>query len=233
MKRRDRPEAMDGRDLDPDLLADDLRNLEVLNRLFGGRGVIQRRVLPLLGQMPPGREITALDVGSGAGDLCRALVDGCRSAHQPVQLLSLDAHPQIQQFARENLRAYPEVRFVRGDGGSIPLGTDTVDMSVCTLALHHFPAPEAKSLLAELRRVSRGWTVVSDLSRSRIAYAGVWTATRFTPNPMTRFDGPVSVERAFTAGELMAMAAEAGWVNPKLHREPWFRMTLIAGNVPP
>lgn len=218
---------MDGADLDPQLLSDDLLNLEALNRFFGGRDVIRRRVAPLLSQLRPGRSVRVLDLGSGSGDLCRVLVDECRSRGRPVQVLSLDAHPQIQNFARERCRAgYPEIRFIRGDARQVPLRERSVDLALCTLALHHFREPDARAVLAEMHRVTRRWAVVSDLCRSRLAYAGVWTATRLTANPMTRFDGPVSVQRAFTAPELVALSGEAGWTAPRFFREPWFRMTL-------
>jgi ubiquinone/menaquinone biosynthesis C-methylase UbiE len=228
MQRQFVAEAMDGADLDPQLLSGDLLNLESLNRFFGGRDVIRRRVAPLIAGMKPGRPVRVLDLGSGSGDLCRVLVDECRSRNRPVEVLSLDAHPQIQEFARERCRAgYPEIRFVRGDARQVPLRERSVDLALCTLALHHFLEPDARAVLAEMHRVTRGWAVVSDLCRSRIAYAGVWAATRLTTNPMTRFDGPVSVQRAFTAPELVALSEEAAWTASKLYREPWFRMTLV------
>jgi tRNA A58 N-methylase Trm61 len=59
--------------------------------------------------------VRVLDVGSGAGDLCRVVVDLCRNAKRPPVVWSLDFHPQVQAFAREELAAYPEVRFIRGD----------------------------------------------------------------------------------------------------------------------
>jgi ubiquinone/menaquinone biosynthesis C-methylase UbiE len=233
MERRNRPEAMDGADLDPALLADDLRNLEVLNRLFGGRDVIRRRVLPLIASSDPKDALTVLDIGSGSGDLCRFIVDACRERGRAVRLLSLDAHPQVQAVARDRCAGrYPEIRFVRGDGRLLPLRSGSVDLVLCTLALHHFAEADAEALLSEMGRVSRRWTVVSDLSRSPLAYVCVWFATRFMANPMTRFDGPVSVQRAFTGSELMGLAERAGWRSPAMFREPWFRMSVVLGRDP-
>jgi ubiquinone/menaquinone biosynthesis C-methylase UbiE len=226
VKRLNLPEAMDGTDLDPTLLAEDLRNLEMLNRWFGGRSVVRRRLRGLLavrGQAP----LTVLDIGSGAGDLVRAVVEECRARGVPVRVCSLDAHPQVQTFARERLADLPEVRFLRADAACLPLHAGSVDLALCTLALHHFTEEAATAVLAEMRRVARSWAVVSDLYRAPAAYAAVWFATRFTANPMTRKDGPLSVQRAFTPGELRALAAQAGWVQPRFHREPWFRMSLI------
>lgn len=228
MERHFTAEAMDGADLDPQLLSGDLLNLEALNRFFGGRDVIRRRIVPLIAQFQPDRTVTVLDLGSGSGDLCRVLVDECRQQNRKLQVLSLDAHPQIQAFARERCRGdYPEIRFLRGDARQIPLQDGTADLALCTLALHHFTEPDARLVLQEMRRVTRRYAIVSDLCRSRTAYAGVWAATRLTTNPMTRYDGPVSVQRAFTAPELLELSNAAGWTAPTLYREPWFRMTLV------
>jgi ubiquinone/menaquinone biosynthesis C-methylase UbiE len=219
---------MDRPDLDPVLLADDLRALETLNRLFGGRGAVLRRLRPLLRACPPGQPLTILDAGSGAGDLCRVIVRECRARRLPLRLISLDAHPQIQEYARGRMgNDYPEIRFLRGDARRIPLRDGATDLAVCTLALHHFEEEDAAAVLAELRRVTRRWAVVSDLVRSRTAYAAVWLVTRLTANPMTRHDGPVSVQRAFTPEELRGLAARAGWTGLRLHREPWFRMSAV------
>jgi ubiquinone/menaquinone biosynthesis C-methylase UbiE len=230
MVRRNQTEMMDQPETHPSLLADDLRNLETLNRLFAGQEVVRRRVGPLLDAWPAGQPISILDIGSGSGDLCRVIVDECRRRGLAVRLGSLDFHAQVQACARERCAdRYPEIRFIRGDARCIPLADAAVDLAVCTLALHHFTEEDAAAVLSEMRRVSRRWALVSDLARSPQAYAAVWLATRFTRNPMTRFDGPVSVQRAFTPEELRALAASAGWVPARFYPEPWFRMSLVYG----
>lgn len=226
MQRVDLPEAMDGRGLDAALLAHDLRNLELLNRLFAGRSVVRKRVRPLLESLAPGTVVRVLDIGSGAGDLCAALLELGRETGRPVHLTSLDAHPQIQAFAQERL-AGENVRFLRGDARAIPLREGAVDLAICTLALHHFTNEDAAAVLGEMRRVSQKWALVSDLARGETAYSAVWFATRFTRNPMTRLDGPLSVRRAYTPEELRGLGEQAGWANARLEREPWFRMTML------
>lgn len=222
------PEMMDRPDLYPGLLNDDLRNLARLNRLFGGRGVIRRRLVPLLHELAPGEPVALADIGSGAGDLCRLAVDLCREAGHPVHITSIDSHEEIQEYARSGSGSrYPEIEFSHGDARELPLRAGSVDLAICTLALHHFAREDAVIVLSEMWRISRRWTLVSDLSRSSQAYWGVWLATRFTGNKMTRYDGPMSVRRAYTEAELRAMAEEAGWKSARFYREPWFRMSLV------
>jgi ubiquinone/menaquinone biosynthesis C-methylase UbiE len=228
MQRRNREEQMDRPELHEPLLAGDLHNLEALNRFFGGRSVVRKHVTTLLDETPPGKAVRILDIGSGAGDLCREAVRLCREQGVPVTLLSLDTHPQIQAHARSRLAGrFPEIRFILSDARCIALRDNCFDLALCTLALHHFSEDGAVQVLSEMRRVSRCLAVVSDLARSRAAYAAVWLATRATPNPMTRYDGPVSVERAFTPGELSALAQQAGWSGVRVRPEPWFRMSAV------
>lgn len=226
MRRLNREELMDrpaehGADLEGDL-----RNLDLLNRFFGGRALVRTRCGEILRSLPTPARV--LDVGSGAGDLCLEIASAARRLGHRTHLVSLDLHPDIQAFARRRL-AGTEARFVVGDARSLPFPEGAFDLAVCTLMLHHFTEADAARVLSELRRVSRGAVLVSDLLRSRAAYAAVWLATRFTANRMTRHDGPVSVGRAFTAPELLELAAEAGWTAPRLIREPWFRVSLIEG----
>lgn len=227
MRRRNVEEQMDRPDLHSDGLEGDLRNLEVLNRLFGGRSVVRRHVGALLPRVS-GNRLRVLDIGSGAGDLCRELIRLCRRAGVAVEVTSVDFHSPIQEYARHRLgREYPEAWFVRGDARRLPFRSASFDLVLCTLALHHFEEEDAVAVLREMRRVTRRWALVSDLARSEIGYAAVWFATRFTRNPMTRFDGPASVQRAFTPGELRNLASRAGWEGAKLTQEPWFRMSLL------
>lgn len=228
MRRRQLEEMMDRPDQDPRLLAEDLHNLEVLNRLFGGRGAVLRRTRPLLATVPPGKVLRVLDLASGAGDLCRTLVRECRHRKVAVRLYSLDVHPQIQHYARGRAgEGYPEIGYVRGDARRLPFADGAFDLVTCTLALHHFTEVDAGKVLAEMRRVTRRWAVVSDLCRSIPAYAGVWLATRCMANPITRFDGPVSVLRSYSGEELRMLADAAGWRPGRFHAEPWFRMSLV------
>ncbi|MBM3460368.1 MAG: methyltransferase domain-containing protein [Armatimonadetes bacterium] len=227
MQRNFQPELMDEPEVDPDLLADDLENLIRLNQLFGGRRVIRRRLEPLLRVWPRGELLTVLDIGSGAGDLCRAVVEVCRRHGTPTRVWALDCHARTQAFAVRSSGAYPEIRFLRGDARCLPVRDGAVDLTLCTLALHHFADADAVEVLAEMRRVTRRWAVVSDLCRSRPGYAAVWAATRFCRNPLTRHDGPVSVQRAFTRPELLHLSRQAGWDGARWYGELWFRMSVV------
>jgi ubiquinone/menaquinone biosynthesis C-methylase UbiE len=167
-----------------------------------------------------------LDVGSGAGDVPLALVrDGARRGVQ-LHVTCLDHSEQMLAIARRATGSDPALSFVRADGGALPFADAEFDVVTCTLALHHFDPDGARALLRELRRVARLSPVVCDLRRSPVAFAATWLWSRTSRNRLTRHDAPLSVRRAYTPGEALALARDAGWHAPRVRREPFFRMTL-------
>jgi hypothetical protein len=81
-----------------------------------------------------------------------------------------------------------------------------------------------------MRRVARVTPIVGDLARSSLAYAGTWLFAHVTTrNRLTRHDAPLSVRRAYTPAEALALAREAGWRAPRVLGERFFRMTLLDG----
>jgi SAM-dependent methyltransferase len=147
-----------------------------------------------------------------------------------VRVTCLDRSEEMLAIAR--CRASDEARltFVRGDGVRLPFGDGSFDLVTCTLALHHFEPEPARALLRELRRVARITPIVGDLHRSAPAFAATWIYAHVASrNRLTRHDAPLSVRRAYTPHEAVALARDAGWRAPGARREPFFRMTLLDG----
>jgi SAM-dependent methyltransferase len=91
-----------------------------------------------------------LDVGSGTGNLTRAVADrwpGC-------EVVGIDPSVPFVEAARERsaLRA-SRVRFEVGDAGNLPLDDDSVDAALALLVLNF--VPDAERAVAEMRRVTR------------------------------------------------------------------------------
>src|SRR5262249_56733670 len=100
----------------------------------------------------------------------------------------------------------------------------SVDVAICSLVLHHLPEAAVVALFRRLAELARLGFVVSDFRRGRVAWAAVWLATHaVSRNRMTRHDGPLSVRRAYTAGQLAALAARAGLPDVRWHRAVAFR----------
>ncbi|HYW53055.1 MAG TPA: methyltransferase domain-containing protein [Dongiaceae bacterium] len=219
MRRTIARELMDEPVADLDELAGNLRDIAFANARLGGTAPVVR-ALRRLGAR------TVLDVGSGAGDVALALVRDAERRGVQVRVTCLDVSEQMLALARRATGAHPALEFVRGDGESLPFGGGAFDVVTCTLALHHFDPGGARALLGELRRVARITPVVCDLRRGAVAFAGTWLWSRTSRNRLTRHDAPLSVRRAYTPEEALALARDAGWREPRVRREPFFRMTL-------
>jgi len=195
-----------------------LRDIERANRRFGG-------ILPFMRVLETTGAREILDVGCGAADIPCSLLESAGRQGRTLAITCLDRNEQMLAIAKERNGS---LHFVHGEGDALPFADGSFDVAMCSLTLHHIEADNAVEFLRELRRVSRITPIVCDLRRSPVAYAMTWTyANFFTRNRLTRHDAPVSVLRAYTPDEALALAREAGWHAPRVQVEPWFRMTLV------
>jgi len=221
MRRTVARELMDGPVDDVGELEGNLRDIAFANARLGGTAPL----LHALRRLDAPR-VELLDVGSGAGDGALALLRDASRRGLELRVTCLDHSEQMLALARKTAGDQPALSFVRADGGALPFGDGAFDVVICTLALHHFEPAGARALLRELRRVARIVPVVCDLRRSALAFAATWLWSRTSRNRLTRHDAPLSVRRAYTPAEALALARDAGWRAPHVRREPFFRMTL-------
>jgi ubiquinone/menaquinone biosynthesis C-methylase UbiE len=204
-------EMMDSPDNSPrELLEDDLRNLRIINRYLGN----YRAVLSGLGRLIEEQKLkrfSLIDVGTGSGDIPALIASWAQRRHLNAQLIGLDPEPVTLRAAVSQIRDYPEIALVRGDGRALPLASDSVDFVLSSQMLHHFSEDDIINLLRGWSRVARRAIIVCDLVRHPLAYYGIRLVTKaFTRNIMTRTDGPLSVQRAFTLEEWRELFERAG-----------------------
>ena len=90
-----------------------------------------------------------------------------------------------------------------------------------SLTLHHMEPDAAVTSLGEMSTAARTAIVVNDLLRSRLSLGLVWVATRILGcHPISRHDGPLSVRRAYSPGEVRTLAEKAGLPAPRVERYP-------------
>lgn len=221
MRRSSARELMDGPVDDVDELAANLRDIAFANAHLGGTAPVVRALRRI-----DAPQLSLLDVGSGAGDVALALADDASRRGVELHVTCLDHSEQMLAIARATAAGAAAFAFVRADGGALPFDDGAFDIVTCTLALHHFDPHDASAMLRELRRVARVAPVVCDLRRSVLGFALTWLWSRTSGNRLTRHDAPLSVRRAYTPAEAIALARGAGWRAPLVRREPFFRMTL-------
>jgi len=218
-------EQLDG-PLSPTALDATLDDLHRLNAWFGGYALTLSRIRRVAAHVPRDRRLVVADVGGGRGDLAITVVRWARRRRRAVRVLVLDADAATVALARRHTAAYPEISVLRADATALPLREGAVDVAVAALTLHHLPAEAAVDCLAEMASAA-SLAVINDLLRTRLSLAAVWLTTRVLRlHPVSQHDGPISVRRAYSAGELTALASRAG-VRARVRRYPWLARLVM------
>jgi ubiquinone/menaquinone biosynthesis C-methylase UbiE len=207
MKTRSREkELIDLGTLTREELEGTYRFLTHLNKLGGGRAI--RNELRRLSKSWTG-PVRILDVGSGGADIARLVARWARAAGREVAITCCDVSPVAQAFARRECAGFPSISFVRADARTLPFAPASFDYVICSLFLHHLADDDAVTMLRAFDRLASRGLVLCDAIRRRRAWLWVSFLTLFG-NRAVRYDGPLSVKRAFTIPEIEAVAARAG-----------------------
>jgi ubiquinone/menaquinone biosynthesis C-methylase UbiE len=219
-------ELLDHLDNSDEEIRKNLRDLERLNRYFGG----VRTVLVHLGRMVERhsqRSFTILDMATGGADIPRAICHWARKRRLAVAIEAIDQNDQALTAAAEWSIDFPEIRLQQAHVPPLPYPDRSFDYVIASLFFHHLTEADGTLLLREMARVTRRGLLVNDLRRSRLAYLLTAITTRLlSGNRLTRHDGPISVLRGFRPEELRRMATEAGLTDVRLSRHLWFRIAL-------
>ena len=162
-----------------------------------------------------------LDVATGAGDVPLDLWRRAKKAKVQADFIGCDVSQiAIDHAADRAAEERTDLRLFRHDAVRDPL-PERYDLVVCSLFLHHLSESEATAVLRHMRDAA-DVVAVNDLARSRLNYALVWIATRLlSRSPVVHFDGPASVQSAFTPNEAKALAEQAGLNGAKVaNRSP-------------
>jgi ubiquinone/menaquinone biosynthesis C-methylase UbiE len=222
-------EHLDEPTLDVEQLDRALAHVADVNRWLGGDRALRRALRPLLAETTEQR---LLDVGAGNAQVALALTRWAERHGRRWRVVALDHHAQTAALAERRVAdADPgraSVRVIQGDGLRLPFRDRSFDAAFSVLTLHHLQDDAAVALVREMARVARRVVVVNDLERSRPALLGaqLLAATVWRGSPITRHDGPLSVRRAFTPAELLAIGERAGLGRARVRRHPAFRLVL-------
>jgi ubiquinone/menaquinone biosynthesis C-methylase UbiE len=213
----------------PKELKQSLRDIRVANIVGQGTAVVLRHLPDVIPDWPAGQTLRVLDVATGSGDIPRAIVRWCRRRGIPCEVLATDISPEVLATTREHTRAFPEIHVMACDSRAAPFPPGSFDVVTCSLALHHLDAPGAVATLGQMARLARHGFIVNDVERSWPAYlAAVALVYGVTRNRLTRHDGPASVRRAFTRGEIRQMATQAGIRGGRIVQHAFWRVAFVA-----
>jgi len=207
--RADKPEIMDDLSRPDHEFAAAYHELEIINRWLGGIRALDRF-------LPEGSNLLVLDVAAGACDVGEALVRKRR-----CRMVALDLNARGLRYCSE---AWPVV----GDALDLPFRDGAFDVVMASLFFHHLSNENCSRVLAQMWRIATRRVLVNDLHRHAVAWFSIRALTAlFSRSTMVRHDGPVSVQRAFSPAEMLAIARSSG-VPARVYRSFPYRLVLVA-----
>ncbi|AXC49479.1 methyltransferase domain-containing protein [Paracoccus suum] len=229
-RRSNEPELMDGEDVDYETLRGCLQDLARVNVLSLGH----RPTLALLdtlrhgGRLPADRPLAVLDVGSGYGDLLRAVDRWAARRGVPVRLTGLDLSPWSARAACE----VPGSDTIRWETGDVFDYAGRADVVVSSLFTHHLDDALVTRFLRWMEdRASVGW-FINDLHRHRLSHAAFGPlAAALRMHPFVRHDGPVSIARAFVPEDWRRLIHAAGIPSGEVRIQRWFPFRLCLSRI--
>jgi len=218
-------EMMDDPSLDAAAHREALTDLARINRISFGAEILWP-ALRKLARSHAG-PLRVLDLATGRGDVPLRLRQKAQRERLEVRWSACDISPTAINEAQSNARdAGAEIAFFLHDIVNQPL-SERYDVVMCSLFLHHLSEGDAVRVLRHMRAAATCLVLVNDLNRSAIGYALAWVGTRIlSRSPVVHFDGPVSVQAAFTPGEARSLAEQAGLVDVRVGRRWPFRFLL-------
>jgi ubiquinone/menaquinone biosynthesis C-methylase UbiE len=203
------PELLDG-PLDADVLAGNLRDLARVNRWLGGAALSWRAVRSVLATLPTDVPASVLDVGAGAADIPRHLLQQASAGPHRLTVHATDVRPEIVSAAQALTAADEGLSISLAAPGRLDFDDGSFDVVHASLVLHHLEPAQAGVLLAEMARVARAAVIVNDLDRAGRWWLAAWLLSHLASgNRYSRHDAPLSVRRAYRPAELAALAANA------------------------
>ena len=156
--------------------------------------------------------LRVVDIASGGGHVLVSLARRAWREGVGIDWLGWDLSPVAIDYARTlaGRAGVKEARFERADALRDPMPSG-IDVTVCTLFLHHLSDEDGTALLGRMRDAARHTVVVSDLRRTILGAAFTWVGCRIlSRSEVFRVDGMRSAAAAFTTHEARALADRAG-----------------------
>ena len=204
-----------------------LKELDIINNRLGGNKIS----LNALSELVRGRKSEALkvaDLGCGSGDMLNLLSQWALHNNYHFELTGIDANRFIVDYARQALKGIRNVTFKVENILSREFTRQKFDIIHCCLFLHHFTDAELINLLDNFKKQSSLGIIINDLHRHWLAYYSIKLLTYlFSRSTMVKFDGPLSVARAFRKNELIELLEKAGIKNYQINWRWAFRWQVI------
>lgn len=229
-KRSLQEEMLDSPNVSTRLLVQNLRELDFLNRHFGGHAVSLSGLKQLV--KDKNRIYRIADLGCGSGDWLRYTARWARKNNYKMELTGVDRNADAIRYLVRKSSNFPEIKGFTGSYQEY-LQSETADIYHCGLFCHHLDDDELPALIRTMKTKASVGFVINDLQRSPAAYYGAKAFTSvFRGSPLSRHDGPVSVLRGFRKKEIEDLLRNVGVSDYRISGRPFFRFLVVARSSP-
>lgn len=219
-------EIMDNLDAEGYDLDQALRELRIINKRLGGNSVTTNGIQQLM--QHDQKTYTVMDVGCGGGDMLEVIDKWAVKNGKSINLVGVDANPNIIQQAKKKFAANPRINFVTQNIFDPAFLEHPVDIITCTLFTHHFTDEELQKIFINFSAKARLGIVINDLHRHPVAYYSIVALTKyFSKSSMVKNDGPLSVLRGFSRKDWNRILRSAKIKNYRIRWRWAFRWQII------
>jgi 2-polyprenyl-3-methyl-5-hydroxy-6-metoxy-1,4-benzoquinol methylase len=229
-KRAEEPELMDDFSMGGDDLHEALRDLRLLNQIFGASGPTIYGVERLWIQANSPKHLSILDVGAGSGDVNRHLLKWADKKGIEIRITLADVTPEACEEARIFFHDEPRVEVRLVDIRNITEAC--VDIVTGSQFIHHFAGDELHAMVSHMHKASKLGVVINDIHRQWIPWVVVWVVSRVvSSNRYIRHDGPLSVAKGFRASDWVELSEALKLPQLIYSWRPLFRYAVVIPKV--
>lgn len=228
-RRSYEPELLDTTGIPKELLFQNLRELDLINRTLGGHAITLTGIKKLL--TDKNKIYHIVDIGCGGGDSMKYIADWARSNGYKIKLTGVDVNADAIEYMNDHCKAYSEISGVVSDYRNFLKNNTMADIIHCSLFCHHLTDDELIELFIYLKQYTAKGFVINDLQRHWFAYNGIKYLTRLlNGSALVKNDAPLSVLRGFKKQELNNLLEKAGLKNVSIKWKWAFRYLVVQTN---
>ncbi|MCW3083207.1 MAG: hypothetical protein JWP12_573 [Bacteroidetes bacterium] len=220
-------ELLDAPDIPKELLFQNLRELDLVNKTLGGHAITLAGIKKLLTDKT--KTYTIIDIGCGGGDAMKHMARWARKNAYKIKLIGVDMNADCIAFMKNACSEFPEIDGVVMDYRDYLKQNTSVDIVHCSLFCHHLKDNELLELFGYMSQYARVGFIINDLQRHWFAYYSIKFLTRLlNGSTLVKNDAPLSVLRGFKKTELLQLMKTANVKNASVTWRWAFRYLIVA-----
>jgi 2-polyprenyl-3-methyl-5-hydroxy-6-metoxy-1,4-benzoquinol methylase len=205
-QRSNKKELLDGDSIPDEDLYQNLKELNIINKLLGGYKITFKALNKIIQQH---QAYTIVDIGSGGGDTLKEISKWGDKQNFKFNLFGIDLKQTCIHYSIKN-DPNNKISFICDDYKNVFNHLEKVDIIHACLFCHHLTNSQIVDLMkfANDKKVT---LIINDLERNKIAYYSIKFLTKiFSRSYLVKNDAPLSVLRGFNKSEWLQIIKEAG-----------------------